>query len=253
MRALFREPIDDVLACLGQLVTVRSAFRAFVPTLVAMIVTWFVYVPIHELLHVLGCISTGGTVSTLEISPQYGASLLAKVFPFVVSGSDYAGRLSGFDTHGSDLCYLATDFGPFVLTVLIGVPLLRLCTRRRRPILFAIGVVVGLAPFYNIPGDYFEMGSIIVTRVATIVTGGGDSPVFEGIRSDDIYLLIHNLFTKPCALGLVGAGQVAVGFLLICASLVLDVVLAFLTYAMGGVVARLLVGPPPTLATAQGR
>jgi hypothetical protein len=96
---------------------------------------------------------------------------LAKVFPWVVTESKYAGRLSGFDTKGSDLIYLATDFGPFALTVLLGVPLMKLCTRRGRPVLLPIAIVLGLAPFYNLTGDYYEMGSIITTRLATVAFG----------------------------------------------------------------------------------
>jgi len=207
----------------------------------AMIATWFVYVPIHELLHCLGCVVTGGTVSTLELAPYYGAALLKGLFPFIVSGSDYAGRLSGFDTGGSDLCYLATDFGPFVLSVLIGVPLIKLCGTRRRPILFGVAIVVGLAPFYNIPGDYFEMASTLVTRAATILSGGGHPPVFEGIRSDDIFLLLGNLVTKPSALGLSGPGEIALAVVLIGISFVLDVLLAFATYALGHFVSKLLI------------
>ena len=82
---------------------------------------WFVYVPVHELLHAAGCATTGGTVTRLEIAPLYGGALLARIFPFVVPGGDYAGRLSGFDTRGNDLVYLATDLAPFVLTLLPGV------------------------------------------------------------------------------------------------------------------------------------
>ena len=44
-------------------------------TLLSMVVAWFIYAPIHELLHVLGCVATGGTVSELEIQPIYGGAL----------------------------------------------------------------------------------------------------------------------------------------------------------------------------------
>jgi hypothetical protein len=56
---------------------------------------------------------------------MYGASLLTNIFPFVSTGSDYAGQLTGFDTHGSDLTYLFTVFFPFILTILLGVPLIK--------------------------------------------------------------------------------------------------------------------------------
>ena len=200
--------------------------------MIAMVVTWFIYVPIHEFLHVLGCVVTGGSISELEISPLYGGALFARFVPFVVSGSDYAGRLSGFDTKGSDFCYLVTDFMPFVLTVLIGVPLIKLATRRRRPILFAIGIVVGLAPFYNIPGDYYEMGSTLTTRTLTFFRGGGNPPVFEGIRSDDVFLLFKNIVTQPGELGLEGAGMIVIAIVLAVVSLIVAILLAFSTYAV---------------------
>lgn len=177
MRSFFRQPFDDVMACLEPIVTVKSPIRAMGLMMATLIVAWFIYVPIHELLHVLGCVLAGGEVQQLEIARRYGGALVARVFPFVVSGGEYAGRLSGFDWKGSDLIYLATDFMPYLLTVLIGVPLIRLATRRRRPVVFGLGIVLGLAPFYNLPGDYYEMGSIITTRVVTWTVGPdtGDS------------------------------------------------------------------------------
>ena len=244
MRTFFRQPLEETLTGLGHVMSVRSPFRAMGPVLIALVITWFIYVPIHELLHCAGCVVTGGEVSQLEVAPRYGGALLARVFPFVVSGSDYAGQLTGFDTKGNDLIYLATDFGPFVLTVLIGVPLIRLCTRRRRPILFGIATVVGLAPLYNIPGDYYEMGSIITTRAATLLTGGGliGSAAFEGVRSDDVFKLLTNLVKQPGELGLAGGGQIAIAALLVVISLVVDVFLVFLTLFLGGLVATPLVG-----------
>ncbi len=209
-------------------------------TVVTMIITLIIYVPIHELLHVLGCLGTGGTVSRLEVAPQYGGHLLAKWFDFVVCGGEYAGRLSGFDWKGSDLIYLATDFGPFVLTVVIGVPLLKLCTRRSRPLLLGVAVVVGLAPFYNVIGDYYEMGSVITTRVVTVVSGG-NAIAFEGIRSDDIFKLVGDLCLRPGELGLEGAATIAMGVALILMSFLLGIVLAFVTYALGSLFARLFV------------
>jgi hypothetical protein len=246
MRTFFRRPIDDVLASLEHLVTARNPLTSLVPALIAMLVTWFVYVGVHELLHVAGCVATGGSVTTLEISPRYGGALYAQVFPFVVTGGEYAGRLSGFDTKGSDWIYLATDFGPFMLTVLFGVTLVKFCARRRRPLLFGVAIVVGLAPFYNMQGDYFEMGSTIVTRLLTLVAyGGGNPPMFEKLRSDDIFKLFETLFTKPAELGLASAGQVAAAVPIILVSLVVDVLLAFATYWMGHQVSRLFVSPRP--------
>lgn len=222
-------------------------------------VTWFVYVPIHELLHVAGCVVTGGTISELELPSRYGGSLLARIFPWVVTESQYAGRLSGFDTKGSDLGYLATDFGPFLLTVLLGVPLIKLCKRRGRPIVFPIAIVVGLAPFYNMQGDYYEMGSIITTRAATPLIGpseavttedgtvhppcpeiqGSPTAAYRCLRADDIFKLFTEFFTEPAKLHIQGAGQFTMGLAIILVGLVLDVLLAFLTYWLGHQFARI--------------
>ena len=196
------------------------------------LITWFIYVPIHELLHVAGCLVTGGEVTRLELSPRYGAALLSKVFPFIVSGGDYAGRLSGFETKGSDLIYLATVFAPFMLTVLFGVTLLKVAGRRGGPALFAVAFVLGLAPFYNIQGDYFEMGTIVTTRAVTLVQGGG-SLAYEALRSDDIFKTMGDLFTDPSSLGLGGAGDYAMATLIILVGLALSIFFAFVTYWMG--------------------
>jgi len=297
VRNFFRQPFVDVLTALEQLAGVNGpplrhrdagstepgaprakhrpadprGVRVLVVPFVTLVVTWFVYVPIHELLHVLGCVATGGTVTRLELSARYGANLLSKVFPFVVSGSDYAGQLKGFDTHGSDLCYLATDFLPFVLSILIGVPLVKLAGRRRRPIVFGMAVVLGLAPFYNLPGDYFEMASIITTRSLSAVTSGGtpsggESGVsenaapavervraFEKLRSDDIFRLLSDVTNHPEKLGLETLRSKLVAAALIVVSAALAVILAFGTYWAGHLLCRVLrprpgVGPPMTAA-----
>lgn len=227
----------------------------------ALVAAWFLYVPVHELLHAAGCSLAGGSVTRLEIAPQYGGTLLARLFPLVVAGGDYAGRLSGFDTHGSDLIYLATDFAPYVLSVLVGVPLMRICTWRRRPVLFGVAVVIGLAPFYNAFGDYYEMGSIITTRVVTLLgvdadpVGNGASAVgaeppespggpaaFGGIRSDDVFRLVGDVVSRPGELGLHGAGEMGAAMVLILASLLVGLLLAMLTYRLGDAVAAAVVG-----------
>jgi len=253
MKSFFRKPFDDVIACLEPIMTVRSPFRAVAPMLVVMLITWFIYVPIHELLHVAGCVWSGGEVSRLELSARYGGTILPKFFPFIVSGSDYAGQLTGFDTKGSDLIYLATDFLPFALTVLIGVPFLHMCIRRRRPMLFGVAIVVGLAPFYNIPGDYYEMGSIITTRVCTWITGSAPVVAFETLRSDDIFTLLSDLFNKPAELGFEGAGAVALAYVVVGVGLIIDVLLAFLTYFAGGAFARLVVRGVPVVTSTHRR
>ncbi len=254
MKPFFRQPLDDVVKCLEPIVAVKNPAKALIPLFLSLIISWVIYVPIHELLHAAACVVTGGEVTRLEISGIYGGNILSRWFPFVVSGSEYAGRLSGFDTKGSDFCYLMTDFGPYVLTVLFGVPLLKLAGRRRRPILFGTAIVVGLAPFYSLPGDYFEAGSIITTRASTplVAARNGadlqvDCPEIQGsptagfrcLRSDDVFKLIEQLCTKPAELGLRGAGDIALAVLIILLSLVVALLLALATYALGHHFSRL--------------
>jgi len=216
--------------------TVRNPLFVMIPMMLAMVLCWILYVPIHELLHAYGCIWTGGDVSELQISARYGGAIYARYFDFVVTQSEYAGRLSGFDTHQSDLCYMATVFAPFMISVLIGIPLVKALRGRRRPVLFGVAIVVGLAPFYNLTGDYLEMGSIIVTRIAT---GGLTHPaVFEGIRSDDVFKLWTEVFTAPGELGLDSPGRIAIGVILILLSMAVAIVLSFVTYWLGHFVAR---------------
>jgi len=232
MRTLFLQPIHDVTASLEQLATAKRPFGALAVTFVALLVTWFVYVPIHELLHVYGCLVTGGSVSQLEIQPQYGGAILSKYFDFVVSGGTYAGRLSGFDTHGSDLTYLATDFMPFTLSVLIGVPLLKSCTSRRRPIRFGVSIVVGMAPLYNIFGDYYEMASIMISRAVTVLTRAKELS-FEGLRSDDIFALVGHIVGLAGAVAWSDWTAVASLGILTVLGFCFGVLLAFATYAAG--------------------
>lgn len=190
----------------------------------SLFVAWYAYVPVHELLHALGCAATGGTVTTLEIQPQYGGALLAEVFPFVQAGGEYAGRLSDFDTHGSDGVYLATDALPYGLSLFLGVPLLRACGRASRPLLFGPAIILGLAPFYNVPGDYYEMGSILTTRLF------GES--YLPLRSDDMLRLMDEISGAP--------DQIAV----MMTSLALAVVLAYATWELGDRLAARLFSPP---------
>lgn len=230
--------MDDLLAAMEPIFRVRHPLRVFIPMLVAMIVTWVLYVPIHELAHAYGCLWTGGDVTELQISARYGGAFYAKHFDFIVTESDYAGRLSGFETHGSDLVYLATVFLPFAMSVVIGVPLLKALRGRRRPMLFGVAVVIGLAPFYNLTGDYLEMGSILVTRVAT---GSLAAPAsFAGIRSDDVFKLITDMVTKPADLGLDSPGKIAIGAVLAVLSMGVALLLSFLTYWAGHLLSTVL-------------
>ncbi len=126
---------------------------------------WWVYVPLHELLHALGCWLAGGEVTRLEIAPLYGARWLARIFPFVTSGGEYAGRLSGFDTHGSDWVYALTDLAPFGLTLFPGFWWLRRAARAGRPIAFGAALPAAFGPVLSLTGDAYELGSLAVVHL----------------------------------------------------------------------------------------
>ena len=189
----------------------------------SLLVSWWLYVPFHELAHAWGCLLAGGEVTRLEIDRIYGAALLARVVPFVTVGSEYAGRLSGFDTRGSDVTYLVTCALPFVLTVVVGVPLLRAAPRARgwwRSVALGAAVPMAFAPFVSLPGDYYEMGSILVSRVVSALVPGFAA---DRWRSDDLVKLVTALAPEA---RLSDAAGVA-------ASLLVGVVLAFATYWAG--------------------
>jgi len=65
---------------------------------------------------------------------------------------------------------------------------------------------------------------------------------FEGIRSDDVFKPIGNLCTQPELLGLADAADIAQASVLILVSLMVGVILALATYALGSEFARLTVG-----------
>jgi hypothetical protein len=186
LRAHLSSPFADLLGGLDSLMA--GGPRALAILFAGVALGWWIYVPLHELLHAAGCVAAGGSVSRLEIDALYGGALWARIFPFVASGSRYAGRLSGFDTHGSDLAYLATDLGPFLLTLWPGVWLLRRAARAGRAWLFGLLVPVAFAPFVSLPGDAYEIGSL--AAVNTFWSASADRPLLVG---DDVALRFAEL------------------------------------------------------------
>ena len=197
---------------------------------VGLLAGFWIYVPLHELGHAFACLATGGSVSRLEIDPIYGAALLARVFPWVVPGGEYAGRLSGFDTGGSDFVYLATDFGPYVLTLFPGVWLLRRMARQRRALLWGAALPFAFGPFISLTGDAYEIGSILATRLPA----WSDDLSRELLRGDDLLRQIGELSGTTPPVPWVG---------LVVAAL-LGTLWAFATYALAGEVAH-RIGEPP--------
>ncbi|MEJ2683880.1 MAG: hypothetical protein P8Z71_05740 [Candidatus Sulfobium sp.] len=212
----------------------EGGFLSVFAILLSAVLSWWVYVPIHELLHALGCVMAGGKVERLDISGIYGASILRKIFPFVSVGSEYSGRLTGFDTRGSDFAFFITDFMPYVLTVFLGVPLLKSISSLKssptcKSIFFGLAAPFAYAPFMSVFGDYYEMGSILVSRPAAALSGAAP----DRWRSDDLFRLLHNLSQSQA--GFHSLDAVAVIF-----SLLIGTALIFATYWAGALCYRVL-------------
>jgi hypothetical protein len=150
---------------------------------------FYLYVPVHELLHALGCRATGGRVTTLLIAPFYGGGLLARILPFVHAGGEHAGKLSDFDTGKSDFVYLCTDLAPYLLS-LGSFSILRSARRRRSALLFGLGAVLVAAPLMGLIGDYFEMAGILASRALVGIGAVADDNVVRALRSDDLPALL---------------------------------------------------------------
>jgi multidrug transporter EmrE-like cation transporter len=200
-----------------------SLVRVFLPLVVILIAGWFVTVPIHELLHVAGCLISGGDVMELTIQPMYGGTLLSRVFSFVSPGGDYAGQLKGFDTGGNDVCYFITVLFPFLLTIFFGFSLLSLAARSGYPLWHGIGVVHTILPIASITGDYYEMGSIVMTRILGYLPGSDQAELFRG---DDLPLVFSRVWEAAPPYGtliVISAALLGVAFI----ALTLDLSILF--------------------------
>lgn len=227
---LFITPFADLFAGL-QRSTDALGVRALPLLLVACAAGWWFYVPLHELMHAWGAQLGGATVTRLDVDPIYGARLLQRIFPYVQVGSAYAGQLTGFDTRGSDFAYALTVFFPFVLSIAIGIPLLVHASRAAVPgvastLLFGFALPMAWAPILSIGGDFYELGSIAVSRAAAALGVDG-----QGWRGDDIVAIVGRTF---------GGAFSWTDLAGVAGSLLLGVVLAFATYAAGRAVAAAL-------------
>jgi hypothetical protein len=221
------QPFTDILYGLDR--CLDGGGRGLLLAALGLVAGWWMYVPVHELLHAAACRLAGGEVTRLEIDRLYFGSLLARIFPFVAPASDYAGRLSGFDTHGDDWIYLATDLGPFLLTLFPGVWLLRRAAVARNAPLFGACLPVALAPFLSLTGDAYEIGSLLTTHLPP--WGGAASR--QLLRGDDLIRKLKEMAAVPAA---------PWGGLLLAASL--GVLWAFLTYGLGDALAQALGAAP---------
>ncbi len=224
-------PFTDFLAAYDRGIGRKGVFAIFWVG-AACAASWWVYVPLHELMHAWGCLLAGGTVTRLDIAEGYGGSLLQRVFPYVQVGSDYAGQLSGFDTHGSDWVYALTVFFPYLLTLVPGVPLLLYLRALRHPsnrALLLLGAILPLAwaPFLSVTGDYYELGSILVSRSAEWLFAINT----DAWRGDDLFRIAGPIFSTDTKLRAGDALGIMTGFLV-------GLALAYATYALGRRLAR---------------
>ncbi len=198
-------------------------------SLVGVIIFWHIYTPIHELLHVAGCLLGGGTVESLALKPQYGGSLLKHIFPFIVDESDYAGQLTGFTTPNYWV-YALVDYFPYLLS-LFGLSLMEWSGKKAQPLLFGLAVILTYVPFLSITGDYYEAPSLITTQLAHVLYP--EQPA-NFLVSDDLFRSIGqlrqaDLLTLPL-------------ILLLVLGMIFSIFSAMLTLAFQTLIAKKLVG-----------
>jgi hypothetical protein len=236
----------DVFCVFERFQTDAKPIGLLIALMVSFLVAWFVYVPVHELLHVAGCTLSGGTISEVVLDPKYGAHFLSKIFPFITpQTSGYAGRVSGFDP-GSDMGYLITVFSPYIFTIFPGVWLLRYSARTKKMWVSGIGMIVGLAPFISLTGDYFEIGTIIATKFWNTVFQGHPAlsiDAYWSLRSDDLFRLISDISSSPHLYGLADFSNLVLVMTVMLSGFCLALLTCGWTYQVGWILAVRLENP----------
>ncbi len=217
------------LACFERILD-KNGNRNLVLSLAGLLLFWHLYTPIHELLHVAACVLGGGSVTELALKPQYGGTILARVFPFIVPHSDYAGQLTGFTTPNRWV-YALVDLFPYILLPW-GVTLVEICRRGRRAFLFGLAVILTYIPLLSVPGDYYELASLVTTQIGEALNPN----LAEGaLISDDVFKSIGAL-REAGHLTASTAMVIALGFLA-------AIYLALMTMALQAAIARRIFGP----------
>ncbi len=230
MGKFFFQPVYDYVAALRLL---SPVWPCLLMGSIGLFVGWWVYVPIHELLHAWGCIVAGGEVTELQMSAEYGAEYLKFWFPFITVGSDYAGQLTGFDTKGNDWIYAFTVYAPFLITIIPGIPLYQWVVHRSNPgtiACFFFGLLLPLAygPFVSVFGDFYELGSIAASNLYGM--WGIDGSHW---RSDDFFLLLSDMGSDLRPVRAVDVSGITIGFML-------GLLAALVTYGLGTMFGMLL-------------
>ena len=209
-------PIDAVkqgvslsLLTLEQVIN-EAGYKGLFKILLGLILFWHLYVPVHELLHVAGCLLGGGEVESLTLKPQYGGLILQ---------SEYAGRLTGFTTP-NPWVYAMVDFFPYSISF-FGITLITYCRRKKMAVLLGLGIILAFVPFISIPGDYYEAVSLATTQVAEAINPSLQTDV---LVNDDVFRSIKQLWEGGNLDWMVG--------ILVFLGLMLATYLAFLTLAL---------------------
>lgn len=189
-------PATTFLRQYAAILSLQPVAKTVVLLTCGLVVGWWAYVPVHELLHAAGCLISGGEVTRLEIQPVYAGALLARVIPFVSPGGDYAGRLSGFDIRGSDWTYFVTIYFPYLLT-LGGLWLAEVGVARRSGFLFGFSLPCALAPLVSLSGDFLEIGSLGLYQVWPGMGG-----IHRELISDDLFRLLRALAVGDAGMSL---------------------------------------------------
>lgn len=221
---LLLTPVRDLLGGLER--CLESGVGALLRVFAGLLAGWWLYVPVHELLHAAGCSLAGGEVYRLEISPLYGGAVLARWLPFVEPGGPYAGRLADFDTGGSLTVHLVTTGLPFLLTLFPGVWLLRRAGRARRSFLYGLVLAPACAPFLSLSGDAYEIASLLLTRLPPWATVEWR----DLLVGDDLIAVGRAVAGHGSMTAWAGLSAGALG----------GALWALLTYGAGGLVARAL-------------
>ena len=180
----------------GELLVGPRGIQRLIIILVGLLLGWWIYVPLHEFLHVAGCLLGGGQVTTLHLDPLYGGHIFASLFSFVSAGGDYAGRLTDFDTGGSDWVYALAVYAPFFLT-LPGFQLMKWSGNSSRSLPFGLAIPFAFAPVISLTGDFVELGSLTLFQAWQ-----GTESMHRSLVNDDLFRLIEELGSDASTLSL---------------------------------------------------
>ncbi len=194
--SFFFKPFHTFSLHFGELLAGPDGVKRLILILMGLLLGWWIYVPLHEFLHVAGCLLGGGQVETLHLDPLYGGHIFASLFSFVSAGGEYAGRLTDFDTGESDWVYALAVYLPFCLT-LPGFQLMKWSGNSSRSLPFGLALPFAFAPVISLTGDFLELGSL-----ALFQPWQGTESIHRSLISDDLFRLIEELGSETSTLSL---------------------------------------------------